>query len=107
MYLFISGPEIFVILLIVVMVFGADKLPDIARGLGKGMRQIKDATNDIKREIKNSAEKHEIDIDVAAKVRDEVSKVKDNIDTYTNPVSKVKDEIDDALTGPIKRGKKD
>ena len=107
MYLFISGPEIFVILLIVVMLFGADKLPDIARGLGKGMRQIKDATNDIKREIKNSAEKHEIDIDVAAKVRDEVSKVKDNIDTYTNPVSKVKDEIDDALTGPIKRGKKD
>ena len=107
MYLFISGPEIFVILLIVVMLFGADKLPDIARGLGKGMRQVKDATNDIKREIKNSAEKHEIDIDVAAKVRDEVNKVKDNIDTYSNPISKVKDEIDDALTGPIKRGKKD
>lgn len=107
MYLFISGPEIFVILLIVVMLFGSDKLPEIARGLGKGMRQIKDATNDIKREIKNSAEKHEIDIDVASKVRDEVKKVKDNIDTYSNPVSKVKDEIDDALTGPIKRGKKD
>ena len=107
MYLFISGPEIFVILLIVVMLFGADKLPDIARGLGKGMRQVKDATNDIKREIKNSAEKHEIDIDVAAKVRDEVNKVKDNIDTYSNPISKVKDEIDDALTGPIQRGKKD
>lgn len=89
------------------MLFGADKLPDIARGLGKGMRQVKDATNDIKREIKNSAEKHEIDIDVAAKVRDEVNKVKDNIDTYSNPISKVKDEIDDALTGPIKRGKKD
>ena len=65
MYLFISGPEIFVILLIVVMLFGADKLPEIARGLGKGMRQVKDATNDIKREIKNSAEKHDIDIDVA------------------------------------------
>jgi sec-independent protein translocase protein TatA len=106
MYLFISGPEIFVILLIVVMLFGADKLPEIARGLGKGMRQIKDATNDIKREIKNSAEKHEIDIDAAAKVRDEVNKVKDNFDVYTNPISKAKDEIDDALTGPIKRNKK-
>ena len=52
MFLFISGPEIFVVLLIVVMLFGADKLPEIARGLGKGMRQVKDATNDIKREIK-------------------------------------------------------
>ena len=40
-YLFIGGPEIFIIILIVVMVFGADKIPEIARGLGKGMRQVK------------------------------------------------------------------
>ena len=50
-FLFISGPEIFVIILIVVMLFGADKIPEIARGLGKTMRQVKDATNDIKKEI--------------------------------------------------------
>ena len=43
--LFISGAEIFFIIFIVLMVFGADKVPEIARGLGKGMRQIKDATN--------------------------------------------------------------
>lgn len=105
MYLFISGPEIFVILLIVVMLFGADKLPEIARGLGKGMRQVKDATNDIKKEIKNSAEKHDIDIDVASKVRDEVNKVKENLDDLSKPVSKIKDTIVDDITGPIKRGK--
>jgi sec-independent protein translocase protein TatA len=103
MYLFISGGEIFVILLITVMLFGADKLPEIARGLGKGMRQIKDATNDIKREIHNSAEKHNIDIDVAAKVRDEISKVTDNVEDYTRPVKKIKDTIIDDITGPIKR----
>ena len=51
-FLFISGPEVMIIMLIVVMVFGADKIPEIARGLGKGIRQVKDATNDIKREIK-------------------------------------------------------
>ena len=39
-FLFIGGPEIFIIILIVVMLFGADKIPEIARGLGKGMRQI-------------------------------------------------------------------
>ncbi len=100
MFLFISGAEILVILLIVVMVFGADKLPEIARGLGKGMRQVKDATNDIKREIKNTAEKHEIDIDAAAKVRDEINKVKDNI---SSPVKKVKNKIVDDISGPIKR----
>lgn len=105
MYLFISGAEIFVILLIVVMLFGADKLPEIARGLGKGMRQIKDATNDIKREIKNSAEKNDIDIDVASKVRDEINKVKGNFDDFSKPVTKIKDSIIDDIKGPIKRGK--
>ena len=88
MFLFISGPEIFVILLIVVMLFGSDKLPEIARGLGKGMRQIKDATNDIKQEIKSSAEKNDIDIDVAANMRDEINKVKDNLDDFTGPIKR-------------------
>jgi sec-independent protein translocase protein TatA len=105
MYLFISGPEIFVILLVVVMLFGADKLPEIARGLGKGMRQVKDATNDIKREIKNSAEKHDIDIDVASKVKKEINKVAENFDDFSRPVKKVKDTIIDDITGPIKRNK--
>jgi sec-independent protein translocase protein TatA len=41
-FLFIGGPEIFIIVLIVVMVFGADKIPEIARGLGKGIRQVKE-----------------------------------------------------------------
>jgi sec-independent protein translocase protein TatA len=100
MLLFISGAEIFVILVIVVMLFGADKLPEIARGLGKGMRQIKDATNDIKREIKNSAEKNDLDIDAAAKIRDEINKAKD---TVQNPISKVKNKIVDDISGPIKR----
>lgn len=105
MFLFISGAEIFIILLIVVMLFGADKLPEIARGLGKGMRQVKDATNDIKREITNSAKKNDIDIDVAKNVRKEISKVKDNFDDFTKPISKIKDKIVDDISGPIKRNK--
>ncbi len=105
MFLFISGAEIFVILLIVVMLFGADKLPEIARGLGKGMRQVKDATNDIKREIKNSAEKNDIDIDVVTNVKKEINKVKDNFDDFSRPVSKIKDTIIDDITGPVKRDK--
>ncbi len=58
--LFISGGEIFFIMFIVVMVFGADKIPGIAELLGKGMRQLKDATEDIKQEIQKSAEKQGI-----------------------------------------------
>ena len=46
--LFISSTEIVFILFIVIMVFGADKIPDIAKGMGKGMRTLKNASNDIK-----------------------------------------------------------
>jgi len=101
MFLFISGGEIFVILLVVVMVFGADKLPEIARELGKGMRQIKNATNDIKREIHNTASKNDLDIDVAAKVRNEVNRIKDNFDDFSNPMKKVKTDIEKSLN-PMK-----
>ncbi len=84
-FLFIGGPEIMVIGLIVVMLFGADKIPEIARGLGKGMRQLKDATNDIKKEINETANKQGIDANIAKDVAEEINKVKEEI------------------TGPIKR----
>ena len=53
--LFIGGPEILIIMLVVVMLFGSKKIPEIARGLGKGIREMKDASNDIRREIRSSA----------------------------------------------------
>jgi sec-independent protein translocase protein TatA len=87
-FFFISGPEIMVIMLIVVMVFGADKIPEIARGLGKGMRQVKDATNDIKKEIKDSSEKTKIDTDVAKDINKEINAVKDDIDDLTGPIKR-------------------
>ena len=51
MTLFISGSEIFIILLVVLLLFGANKLPEIARGLGKGMNEFKRATRDIRSEF--------------------------------------------------------
>ncbi|MDX1279307.1 twin-arginine translocase TatA/TatE family subunit [Oceanihabitans sediminis] len=85
-YLFISGPEIALILFIVVMVFGADKIPEIARGLGKGMRTLKDATNDIKHEISKSAEDHGIDTSITKGVDEELKKVKDELEEFTGSV---------------------
>ena len=86
--LFISGAEIAFILFVVLMVFGADKVPEIARGLGKGMRQIKDATNDIKTEITKSAEKQGLDIDITKDVKDEIDKVKDDVKEITGPIKR-------------------
>ena len=51
----ISGGEVIIVLLFVLIFFGADKIPGIARTMGRTMRQIKDATSDIQRDIQNSA----------------------------------------------------
>ncbi|MEW7280023.1 twin-arginine translocase TatA/TatE family subunit [Aquimarina sp. 2201CG1-2-11] len=90
--LFISGAEIAFIVFILVMVFGADKIPEIARGLGKGMRVVKDATNDIKTEITKSAEEHGIDTDITSSISTDIKK----------EIDQVKDDIDQ-ITGPVKR----
>lgn len=98
--LFISGAEIFFILFVVLLVFGADKVPEIARGLGKGMRQIKDATNDIKAEITKSADKEGLDLNVHKNA------IQDFTDDLTSNVTKEADKIKedvDKITGPIKR----
>ena len=43
--------EIVLICLAILLIFGAKRIPEIARGLGKGIREFKDATNDIKQEL--------------------------------------------------------
>ena len=63
MLLFVGGSEMIFIILFVVMLFGADKIPEIAKGLGKMMREVKDASNEIKREIKDSSNRIKEDID--------------------------------------------
>jgi sec-independent protein translocase protein TatA len=90
MVLFISGAEIFFILFVVVMVFGADKIPGIARGLGQGMRQLKDATEDIKREIQKSAEKQGIDTSFTKEIQQDLKEVKKNLDDVTGTISRKK-----------------
>ena len=39
-------PELLVILFIVILIFGANRLPELGRGIGKGIRNFKDATKD-------------------------------------------------------------
>ncbi|TBN05675.1 twin-arginine translocase TatA/TatE family subunit [Hyunsoonleella flava] len=87
-FLFISGTEIAFILFIAIMVFGADKLPEIARGLGKGMRTLKDATNDIKHEITKTAESHGVDTSITKDVKEEIDKVKDDLEDFTGSVKR-------------------
>jgi len=49
----LGGWEIMVILLVVLIFFGANRIPEIARGMGRGIREFKDATKEIKKEVES------------------------------------------------------
>ncbi|PSQ83226.1 MAG: twin-arginine translocase TatA/TatE family subunit [Bacteroidetes bacterium QS_7_67_15] len=54
------GPfELIIIFLVVLLVFGAKRIPEIARGVGKGIREFKDATNSIKKEIESEGQQRQ------------------------------------------------
>ncbi|MBB6498622.1 twin-arginine translocase TatA/TatE family subunit [Pedobacter cryoconitis] len=50
-FLNMGGSEIMLILVVVLLLFGGKKLPELARGLGQGIRDFKDASEGVKREI--------------------------------------------------------
>jgi sec-independent protein translocase protein TatA len=47
----LGGQELILILLIILLLFGAKKLPELAKGLGKGMKEFKKAQNEIEDEF--------------------------------------------------------
>ncbi|RZJ67210.1 MAG: twin-arginine translocase TatA/TatE family subunit [Flavobacterium sp.] len=102
----IGGGEFIFIIFIVLMLFGSDKIPEMARALGKGMRQLKDATNDIKSEIQKGAEDHGFDkslLDVKGSINSEINKAKDSLMSNSEDLEKTRQEIEDITSGPIKR----
>jgi len=50
-----AGPDLMVILLIVLLLFGAKKLPELARGMGKAVKEFSSARDEIERELTKSA----------------------------------------------------
>ena len=52
----IGGPEIIVILLLVLVLFGGKKIPELMKGLGKGVKEYKKAMNSVEDEINNITE---------------------------------------------------
>lgn len=116
----IGGGELIFIMFIVLMLFGSDKVPEIARTMGKAMAQIKNATNDIKSEIQKGAEANGFDTkslsDIRGSITSEINKAKDNLlgDTsafsdmagnITSEINKAKDNILGDATTEIEKAK--
>ncbi len=84
--LFISGPEIVIIFIVVLLLFGSKKIPELAKGLGKGMKEFKKATDDIKKEIHNNSggiveDFKDIKKDITKDTQEIVKNVKKKMDT--------------------------
>jgi len=75
----ISGGEIVFIVLVILMLFGADKIPELVRSFGKGMNEIKKATDEIKREItENVGDIRSELLDVKSSFEQEARKITDD-----------------------------
>ncbi|SEP77826.1 Sec-independent protein translocase subunit TatA/TatB [Flavobacterium urocaniciphilum] len=105
----IGGGELFFILIVILMLFGSDKIPEIARTLGKGMAQLKNATNEIKHEIQKGAEESGLDMkSLTGGISEEIASAKESMNQainpveLQNPVEEIKEEFEN-LSGPIKR----
>lgn len=109
----IGGGEFLLIILVVLMLFGSDKIPEIARTVGKVIKQLKHATEDIKSEIQKSAGENGLNSsDLTSGITDEIQKIKQDVADIVKPkevesalnqeLEKTKEDLDQ-LTGPIKR----
>ena len=88
MLLFISGAEIVFVFFIVLLVFGADKIPSIARTLAKGMTQVRQATNDIKSEIQKT-----VDTDIENPTKSIAQDFKKEVDEVKKDFTDLEDSI--------------
>jgi Tat protein translocase TatB subunit len=88
----ISGGELLVIMVVVFLVFGPKRLPEIARKMGRVMNEVKKATNDITREFKEETDgiKNEF-LSARDEIKAETDKVKQEM---SRTKSRIMDQID-------------
>ncbi len=92
-FLNMGGGEIMLIMVVVLLLFGGKKLPELARGLGKGIRDFKDASEGVKREIHRNI--NAVDLDNEMKVEEENYAQRhhpaENINEVTNSTETIED----------------
>lgn len=103
LFLNLGGGEVFIVVVVVILFFGSDKLPEIARGLGKGMRQINDAKAQIQNEIQKSTNGFAEEIKKhTSEIRSEIDKAGEGVKRQLNDASKTIEEEGKAITDTSK-----
>jgi sec-independent protein translocase protein TatA len=82
LFLDISFGEIFIIVVVIFIIFGPQKIPEFARIFGRGLREVRKASSEIRREINTEVNQYKTDLDVERMV---------NESTDTKPEPGIKD----------------
>ncbi len=77
----VSGGELLVIILVVFLVFGPQKMPEIARKIGKAMNEMKKASNDLTREFRQEA------AGIRSEIKEAQENVREEVDTLNREVN--------------------
>ena len=91
--LFISGQEIIFALLIALLLFGSKEIPKLARTFGKGMKEFKRATDDIKQEFEKST----------PEVMEDFKDIKNNLTKDAKEIKKNLTEDADKIVKGVKK----
>ena len=101
----VSGGEILLIFLVALLLFGSKGLPDVAKGLGKGLKELQKATDEIKREINNSTsgamdEINKIRNDITGNLTSSLSGINDTMSSIRDPLSGINETVN-SMNQPI------
>jgi sec-independent protein translocase protein TatB len=92
----VSGGELLLIILVVFLVFGPEKMPDIARKAGRLMNQMKKASNDLTREFKKETSSLQNEINSVH------SKIKDQVESVNREFNSTKAQVEKDFNGDTK-----
>jgi len=97
-----GGGEIFLIVIVMLMLFGSDKLPGIAKGLGKGLRELNDAKEQIQNEIQKNTggltdeiKKH------ASEIQSEINKANNSIQQQSKAITTAMEDEGKKITDTL------
>jgi len=92
-FLNLGAGEVFIIILVIILFFGTKNLPELARGLGKGIREFREAAGNIQREIQAGANEMKKDIDLDK----EIAELRDATNVMKSDIQQGLDNIDRQL----------